>query len=71
MGEDRRFENSLLRGIEARSAEFDRAHRTGWHQLDDETNGGMRRGQLWVVTGPAELRRAVTGAWPCGVRATR
>ena len=60
MDDGGRFESSFLRGLEERSQRFGRHYRTGWSGLDDLT-GGVQGGQLWVVTGPEELRRAVTG----------
>lgn len=68
-----RFENSLLRGIEQRAERYSHRLPTGWFELDDLTEGGVERGRVTVVTGPEELRRAVTGSialWGAAAGAT-
>lgn len=73
MDEQGRFENSLLRGIEERAERYGRRWPTGWFELDDLTGGGVERGRVTVVTGPEELRRAVTGSialWGAAAGAT-
>ncbi|MFB9730858.1 hypothetical protein [Ornithinimicrobium kibberense] len=69
-----RFENSLLRGgIEERTKRYGRRWPTGWFELDDLIGGGVERGRVTVVTGPEELRRAVTSSialWGAAAGAT-